>query len=58
MDGTGGLKYLPKSTDRAYEALGNAINVRVAKLVAEALLGEALHQSRATNIEQILVSTD
>jgi DNA (cytosine-5)-methyltransferase 1 len=38
MDGKDGLKYLPQSETKAYEALGNAINVRVAKRVAEALL--------------------
>ena len=32
---------LPESDTRAYAALGNAINVRVAELVAEALMGRA-----------------
>lgn len=35
------LKSLPKSREKACEALGNAINVEVAKLVAEALVGKA-----------------
>ena len=41
MDGPDGLKHLPESDNRAYEALGNAINVEVAKIVAKALVGEA-----------------
>jgi hypothetical protein len=32
------LKYLPERATKAYEALGNAVNVEIAKLVAEALL--------------------
>lgn len=41
MNGPDGLKYLPESDNKAYEALGNAINVEVAKIVARALVGEA-----------------
>jgi DNA (cytosine-5)-methyltransferase 1 len=41
MDGPDGLKSLPKSDNKAYEALGNAINVTVAQLVAKELVGEA-----------------
>jgi len=37
-----GLRYLPESRGRVYEALGNAINVKVAKLVAKALVGESI----------------
>src|SRR5947199_9647742 len=33
------LKHLPASSAKAYEALGDAINVEVARRVAEALLG-------------------
>ena len=33
------LRYLPDTPTKAYEALGNAVNVRVAQLVAEALVG-------------------
>ncbi len=40
MDGRKGLKFLPKSDSKAYEALGNAINVKVAMLVAKALVGQ------------------
>ena len=40
MDGENGLKALPKSECKAYEALGNAINVQVAKLVIKALIGD------------------
>lgn len=42
MDSEEGLKFLPKSEDKAYEALGNAINVKVAILVANALVGEKI----------------
>ena len=31
------LKHLPQSPTKTYEALGNAINVEVAKIVAESL---------------------
>jgi DNA (cytosine-5)-methyltransferase 1 len=40
MNSRQGLKSLPKSPNKAYEALGNAINVKVATLVAKALVGE------------------
>jgi DNA (cytosine-5)-methyltransferase 1 len=46
MNGPNGLKLLPTSETKAYEALGNAINVKVAVLVARALVGE----KRATEI--------
>ena len=36
------LTHLPKSPAKAYEALGGAINVEVAKRVAEALVGPSL----------------
>ena len=42
MSGRRGLRSLPKSDNKAYEALGNAINVKVATLVAKALVGEAV----------------
>jgi DNA (cytosine-5)-methyltransferase 1 len=35
------LRFLPDSPTKAYEALGNAVNVKVAELVAEALVGRA-----------------
>lgn len=35
------LRYLPDTPTKAYEALGNAVNVRVAQLVAEALVEHA-----------------
>lgn len=58
MNGRKGLKALPKSDNKAYEALGNAINVKVAKLVAKALVGEAVKSRlyRPTG-ELMLVST-
>ena len=34
-----GLKVLPDASTPAYKALGNAINVHVMRLVAEALIG-------------------
>jgi len=40
MDGPYGLKLLPERDYKAYEALGNAVNVKVAMLVANALVGE------------------
>ncbi len=42
MDGQYGLKSLPKSDNKAYEAFGNAINVKVAFLVAKSLVGKAI----------------
>jgi DNA (cytosine-5)-methyltransferase 1 len=38
------LRYLPESDSKAYEALGNAVNVRVARRVALALVGRAPHK--------------
>lgn len=35
-----GLRYLPSSYTRAYEALGNAVNAKVVELIAEALLDQ------------------
>jgi DNA (cytosine-5)-methyltransferase 1 len=35
------LRFLPDSLSKSYEALGNAVNVKVAELVAEALIGRA-----------------
>jgi DNA (cytosine-5)-methyltransferase 1 len=53
MDGANGLKLLPKSTSKAYEALGNAINVEVAKLVAGSLVGEEkIPQNDARDLRQ------
>ena len=46
MDGPHGIKHLPTSDNKAYEALGNAINVKVAKKVARSLVGVALPKSR------------
>jgi DNA (cytosine-5)-methyltransferase 1 len=36
------LPELPESATKTYEALGNAVNVKVARLVAEALLGKVI----------------
>jgi DNA (cytosine-5)-methyltransferase 1 len=38
------LGWLPESRTKAYEALGNAVNVKVASLVAEALVGRTRQQ--------------
>lgn len=43
------LKVLPTSSTAAYKALGNAINVRVMRLVAEALVGNAPATRRVAN---------
>lgn len=40
------LKYLPDSNNKAYEALGNAVNVEVAKSVAETLVGKCSSKRR------------
>ena len=45
MDGPKGLQELPVSDAKAYKALGNAVNVRVASLVARALAGEVSSNS-------------
>ncbi len=58
MDGQNGLKSLPKSQLRAYEALGNAINVKVAVLVAKALVGQAVaFRNNSQNLAQLQFST-
>jgi hypothetical protein len=57
MDGQSGLKSLPKSQLRAYEALGNAINVKVAVLVAKALVGQAVpFRNNSQNLTQLQFS--
>jgi DNA (cytosine-5)-methyltransferase 1 len=48
MDGPNGLKFLPNSDNKAYEALGNAINVQVAFLVARAFVGAETSASDVT----------
>ncbi len=54
MDGAIGLKFLPASESKAYEALGNAINVRVAVLVARSLVGEEpFHETSFSKVENI-----
>jgi DNA (cytosine-5)-methyltransferase 1 len=58
MDEGEGLKLLPESDLRAYEALGNAINVKVAMLVAKALVGQATPpQADSQNATELQVST-
>jgi DNA (cytosine-5)-methyltransferase 1 len=58
MDGHEGLKFLPKSDLGAYEALGNAINVKVAMLVAKALVGQATPPQEASqNAVELQIST-
>ena len=41
LQSMGDLKYLPETTSLAYSALGNAVNVTVARRVALALIGKA-----------------
>jgi DNA (cytosine-5)-methyltransferase 1 len=55
MDGNGGLKSLPESSSQAYKALGNAINVKVALLVARALVGERTDR-KSLNLQDVGVS--
>jgi DNA (cytosine-5)-methyltransferase 1 len=57
MDGPNGLKLLPKSNNKAYEALGNAINVKVAKLVAEALVGKEKITPKNYHLERVVAVT-
>ena len=55
-----GLKHLPKATEAAYSALGNAVNVQVAKRVASALLDSPLSKrprSRSADPQRALRST-
>jgi DNA (cytosine-5)-methyltransferase 1 len=54
MDGENGLKNLPESDNKAYEALGSAINVKVAKLVAKALVGEAVDNPISHSVAQLV----
>ena len=57
MDGPNGLKELPASDAKAYKALGNAVNVRVASQVAGALVGDEGSNSergvKPTSISQV-----
>lgn len=53
MDGPDGLKSLPTSDNKAYEALGNAINVKVAQIVARALVGEANGITTHRSVDQL-----
>jgi DNA (cytosine-5)-methyltransferase 1 len=58
MEGPSGLRLLPKSDSKAYEALGNAINVKVATLVARALIGKEIHlQNENCSIVQVSLSS-
>lgn len=58
MCGSNGLKVLPKLNSKAYEALGNAINVEVAILVAKALVGEGDSLNHIRVAEQIQVPAE
>lgn len=58
MDGQHGLKSLPRSDNKAYEAFGNAINAQVAFLVAKALVGEAREFSQNENYNAAEVSQE
>lgn len=58
MDGPDGLKELPKRNSKAYEALGNAINVKVAILVAKALVGEGERLNHNRVAEQIQIPVE
>jgi DNA (cytosine-5)-methyltransferase 1 len=53
------LKYLPESANKAFEALGNAINVKVANLVAKALVGvNNNHPECDSEIHTMRMATD
>jgi DNA (cytosine-5)-methyltransferase 1 len=39
------LKYWPKSDDKSYKALGNAVNAKLVTLIASMLIGKATKQS-------------
>ena len=47
-----GIHHLPEPASKAYEALGNAVNVRVARRVAMALIGHASDEQESVVIEQ------
>jgi DNA (cytosine-5)-methyltransferase 1 len=53
MDGPNGLKVIPKLNNKAYKAFGNAINVKVALLVTEALVGKESLPNEQEQQEQI-----
>jgi hypothetical protein len=42
------LRYLPDIPNKAYKALGNAVNAHIVMLVAEALVGSAKIHARPT----------
>ena len=48
------LRYLPTSISAAYNALGNAVNVDVAKRVAEMLVGKARHRQIKIRLPTII----
>jgi DNA (cytosine-5)-methyltransferase 1 len=50
------LGSVPQSKLKAYEALGNAINVKVALLVADALVGKAPSRRNTENITQLTLA--
>ncbi len=54
LQSMGSLKALPAASTAAYRALGNAINVRVMGLIAEALVGLAPTNGRNYHREQAL----
>ena len=49
MDGDAGLNELPAPDSKAYKALGNAVNVNVVSLIAEALVGSKGKSSNSAN---------
>jgi hypothetical protein len=48
------LRYLPESSAKAYEALGNAVNVRVVHRVAMALIGRAPTKAKVETTSEAL----
>ncbi|MEX0763312.1 MAG: DNA (cytosine-5-)-methyltransferase [Dehalococcoidia bacterium] len=52
LQSMGSLMYLPTTDTKVYQALGNAINVKVAEKVAEALVGRSPVTSQRSSIKR------